>query len=98
VHQALPVHVRSRSQASGAEGATLCPTARDARVTDILRKCLHKYGGSFDPSRIAPTFYTELDRLLLPGALKPFVEGHPEFAWTPMPDGKKSHHLGTKRC
>ena len=88
-HQALPVHVRSRSQASGAEGATLSPTTRDARVTAILRKCLHMHSGRFDPSRIGRAFYTELDGLLLPGALKPFVEGHPEFAWTPTPDGNK---------
>ena len=81
LHQALPVHVRLRSQASGAEGATLSPTEKDARVADVVRECLQNYGGSFDPSRIAAKFYTQLDRLLLPGELKSFFERHPDFAW-----------------
>ena len=85
MHQALPVHVASRSQANGAWGATLSPTERDARVTDIVRKCLRLKDGCFEPNCIPRRFYTALDQLLLPEGLKPFIEGHPEFDWKPIP-------------
>ena len=76
-HQALPVHVRTRWVSE--------------RVTDIIKQCLNAHGGSFDPSQIRhknlgllPSdvrMYSRLNKLLQPGQLREFVDGHPEFEW-----------------
>ena len=62
------------------------------RVAALLRRCLTAHGGSLDPSRISraalrqqpgeEAVYSQLNKLLLPGGLRPFVESHPEFSWT----------------
>ena len=76
-HQALPVHVRTRWVSE--------------RVTDIIKQCLNAHGGSFDFAqikqknvRLSPSderMYARLYKLLQPGQLREFVEGHPEFEW-----------------
>ena len=76
-HQALPVHVRTRWVSE--------------RVTDIIKQCLNAHGGSFDFSqikqknlRLSPSderMYSRLYKLLQPGQLREFVDGHPEFEW-----------------
>ena len=92
VHQALPVHVPTRSLEAGVEAATLTAAEVDDRIADLLRRCLNAHGGSFDPSRISRAalcqepgeerIYSQLNKLLLPGGLRPFVERHPEFSWS----------------
>ena len=92
VHQALPVHVPARSLEAGVEAATLTAAEVDYQVADLLRRCLNAHGGSFDPSRISRAalgqgpgeerIYSQFNKLLLPGGLRPFVERHPEFSWT----------------
>ena len=93
-HQALPVHARSGPPARAAEGQVEAESAEevDERVAELLRRCLRGHGGSFDPSRISraalgqepdeDAVYSQLDRLLQPGGLRPFVERHPEFTWS----------------
>ena len=76
-HQALPVHVRTRWVSE--------------RVTDIIKQCLNAHGGSFDFSQIkhknqclSPSderMYSRLYKLLQPGQLREFVDGHPEIQW-----------------
>ena len=90
-HQALPVHVPARSREAGADSATLISAEVDNRVAEIVRQCLRAHGGAFDPSHIShrtlglgpadERMYSRLNRLLLPGELRPFVERHPEFSW-----------------
>ena len=90
-HQALPVHVPARVGETGAEAASLSEDQVRERVTDIIKQCLNAHGGSFDPSRIrhknlglSPSderMYSRLNKLLQPGQLREFVDGHPEFEW-----------------
>ena len=90
-HQALPVHVRARVGEAGAEAASLSEDQVSERVTDIIKQCLNAHGGSFDPSQIrhknlglSPSderMYSRLNKLLQPGQLREFVDGHPEFEW-----------------
>ena len=97
-HQALPVHVPARSREAGMEAATMTSDDVDARVADIIRDILRASGGSFDPAWInrkllglppdAERMYSRLNKLLLPGQLKPFVSRHPEFAWQLGRNGK----------
>ena len=92
VHQALPVHVAPRSLQAGVEAGRLTAAEVNDRVAALLRWCLTAHGGSFDPSRISraalgqqlgeEAVYSQLNKLLLPGGLRPFVESHPEFSWT----------------
>ena len=92
VHQALPVHVAPRSLQAGVEAGRLTAAEVNDRVVALLRWCLTAHGGSFDPSRISraalgqqpgeEAVYSQLNKLLLPGGLRPFVESHPEFSWT----------------
>ena len=92
VHQALPVHVAPRSRQAGVETGRLTAAEVNDRVAALLRRCLTAHGGSFDPSRISraalgqqlgeEAVYSQLNKLLLPGGLRPFVESHPEFSWT----------------
>ena len=91
-HQALPVHVAPRSLQAGVEAGRLTEAEVNDRVVALLRSCLTAHGGSFDPSRISraalgqqlgeEAVYSQLNKLLLPGGLRPFVESHPEFSWT----------------
>ena len=90
-HQALPVHVRARVVEAAAEAASLSEDQVRERVTDIIKQCLNAHGGSFDPSQIrhknlglSPSderMYSRLNKLLQPGQLREFVDGHPEFEW-----------------
>ena len=90
-HQALPVHMPARVGDAGAEAASLSEDQVSERVTDIIKQCLNAHGGSFDPSQIrhknlglSPSderMYSRLNKLLQPGQLREFVDGHPEFAW-----------------
>ena len=90
-HQALPVHVRTRVGEAGAEDASLSEDHVSERVTDIIKQCLNAHGGSFDFSqikhknlRLSPSderMYSRLYKLLQPGQLREFVDGHPEFEW-----------------
>ena len=92
VHQALPVHVPARSREAGVEAQTLSAAQVDERVADILRRCLYAHGGEFDPSKISSKdlgqkpgeerVYYQLNKLILPGRLRPFIDRHPEFSWT----------------
>ena len=92
VHQALPVHVAPRSLEAGVEAASLTEAEVNDRVAALLRWCLTAHGGSFDPSRISraalgqqlgeEAVFSQLNKLLLPGGLRPFVESHSEFSWT----------------
>ena len=85
-HQALPVHTPARSQDAGAEASE--PDA-DARVVDLVRRCLQAHGGEFDPSAIShrkmgrlpgdERVYAEFNKLLQPGGLNTFIQHHPEF-------------------
>ena len=100
-HQALPVHVnaqRTRMDGeSAAERFSAFPFVWEGRAVELLREIINHHGGSFDPSRIShkamgraledERAYKQLNRLLKPNELKPFVEQHPEFAW--HPNGKK---------
>ena len=59
------------------------------RVTDIIKQCLRAHGGPFDPSQIGhkimglspgeERMHARLNKLLQPGQLREFVDGHPEF-------------------
>ena len=90
-HQALPVHVRARVVEAAAEAASLSEDQVRERVTDIIKQCLNAHGGSFDPSQIrhknlgllpsGERMYSRLNKLLQPGQLREFVDGHPEFEW-----------------
>ena len=94
-HQALPVHVNAkRARMDGeaaAERLSDPPDVWEGRVVGLLREILNCHGGSFDPSDIShkamgrraksARVYEELNRLLNPNELKPFVEQHPKFAW-----------------
>ena len=92
VHQALPVHVPARSREAGVEAEKLTAAEVDDRVADVLRQCLNAHGGELDPSKISSAalrqkpgeerVYFQLNKLLLPKGLRPFVERHPEFCWT----------------
>ena len=90
-HQALPLHVDAKHARmdgeSAAERFSDPPHVWEGRVVDLLREILDRHGGSFNPARISQHFYEELNKLLKPNELKPFVEQHPEFAWEPT--GKK---------
>ena len=87
-HQALPVHVNVKHARMVGESAVerFADPADvwEGRVVKLLRYILTCYGGSFNPARISPNFYEDLNRLLKPKELKPFVEQHPEFAWHPI--------------
>ena len=82
-HQALPVHMSGLSADSGSLADTLSESEVNEQVADILRTCLLAAGGAFDPSQIrhGHAAYSLLNKLLLPGGLRPFVEQHPEFSW-----------------
>ena len=92
VHQALPVHVPARSREAGVEAETLTDAEVDDRVAELLRRCLHTHGGEFDPSRISSKalgqepgedkFWNQLNKLLPPEGLRPFIERNPEFSYT----------------
>ena len=85
------MHVPARVGEAGAEAAWLSEDEVRERVTDIIKQCLRAHGGSFDPSQIkhknlglSPSderMYSRLNKLLQPGQLREFVDGHPEFAW-----------------
>ena len=74
------------------EAERLTAAEVDDHVADLLRRCLHAHHGEFDPSRISSKavrrepgedrVYFQLNKLLLSGGLRPFVERHPEFSWT----------------
>ena len=49
-HQALPVHTPARLQGAGEEADT--PGA-EARLVELVRRCLNAHGGKFDPSNIS---------------------------------------------
>ena len=89
---AIPTElVRTRVGDGGAEAASLSEDQVSERVTDIIKQCLNAHGGSFDFSQIkhksqclSPSderMYSRLNKLLQPGQLREFVDGHPEFAW-----------------
>ena len=92
------MHVDARSLArsleAGPEAATLTEAEVDDRVADLFRQCLTAHGGSLNPSKICgkalgqkpgeERVYSRLNKLLLPGGLRPFVERHPEFSWTSL--------------
>ena len=90
-HQALPVHVPARVGEAGAEAASLSEDQVSERVTDIIKQCLNAHGGSFDFSQIKhknqclsppdERMCSRLYKLLQPGQLREFVDGHPEFEW-----------------
>ena len=69
--------------------------ARDEEVSRMLRLCLNKRGGSFNPAKIChrsldkemangPRVHQALDGLLHKGGLRPFIDQHPEFHWEPL--------------
>ena len=97
-HQAPPVHAPTRDRESGAEAAALPSDEVEARVADIIRDTLRAHWGWFDPAKINhkrlglqrddERMYSRLNKLLLPGQLKLFVDRHPEFAWQKGYDGK----------
>ena len=69
----------------------------DARSVALVRDCLEKHAGEFDPSsnfhrkmRLGPRderAYTTFNKLLNSGGLKAFIESHSdEFAWNPRDD------------
>ena len=93
-HRPLPVHFPARQQAAGEEATA--PDA-DARVAALVRECLRTHGGEFDPSWIGHATlgrrpdevraYDEFNKLLRPGRLKAFIEGHAEFSYRPKRRG-----------
>ena len=88
-NQALPVHVPARLGEAGAEAAPLSVDEVSERATDIIKQCLNAHGGSFDPSQIShklmgllpgeEPMYARLNKLLQPGQLREFLDGHPNF-------------------
>ena len=92
-HQALPVHVPARGREAGMEAAAVPSDQVGASVATIIREILRSHGGSFDPAWVshkrlglppdAECMCSRLNKLLLPGQLKPFLGRHPEFAWPP---------------
>ena len=78
-HQALPVHVPWRLHEAGTEAETLPEAEVKERVASLLRLCLHKHGGSFDPANISRSalgqkrgeepVYSQLNKLLKPNQL-----------------------------
>ena len=93
-HRPLPVHFPARQQAAGEEATA--PDA-DARVAALVRECLRTHGGEFDPSWIGHATlgrrpdevraYDEFNKLLRPGRLKAFIDGHAEFSYRPKRRG-----------
>ena len=90
-HQALPVHISARQKNAGAQAALLSESERADLIADLIRLCLNTHGGEFDPSKIChqktllgpdeERVYSRLNRLLLPGELRDFIDLHPEFTW-----------------
>ena len=92
-HQALPVHVRTKSEHAGDVGAAMAPEDRDRVLEKILTDVLTTHLGTVDPARIfhrrlveqglavpgAPKTWQRLDELLPPGGLRPWIEKHPAF-------------------
>ena len=91
-HQALPVHVPRRLREAGMEADRLPEAEVKERVASLLRLCLRKHGGSFDPANISRSalgqkrgeepVYSQLNKLLKPNQLRAFVNSHPEFSWS----------------
>ena len=91
-HQALPVHVPRRLREAGKEEDRLPEAEVKERVASLLRLCLHKHGGSFDPANISRSalgqkrgeepVYSQLNKLLERNQLRAFVDSHPEFSWS----------------
>ena len=101
VRQALPVHVRAKSEHAGDVGAAMAPGDRDAAVEKVLRDVLTSHGGTVNPARIqhrrliehglaapgtAKAFET-LDRLLPPEGLRPWIRLHPAFVYKDVDGG-----------
>jgi hypothetical protein len=91
--QVLPARTRSRAVEVDADRF---PTGEKVdRVSDILRDCLIRSDGTFDPAHInhrrmgfaknEERVYSRLNKLLRPGELKPFIENDSEFAWQQGP-------------
>ena len=96
--QALPAHDNAWRTRLKAESATERPAVLgpdwERRVMDLLRDILIRHGGTFDPANISHQkmgrrrqhgrAYEDLNKLLKPKELKPFVEQHSNvFAWQP---------------
>ena len=98
-----PVHARPRRWGAGQEvGDEVAQVLTDAERTDddlvaLVRACLEKHAGEFDPSsnfhrkmRLGPRderAYTTFNKLLNSRRLKAFIESHSdEFAWNPRDD------------
>ena len=89
-HQALPVHTRARNRDAGAEANM---DDAEARVAELLQRCLHAHGGVFDPSAVShkrmglgpqdERVYDKLNKLLKTGQLRAFIDKHPAFTWSP---------------
>ena len=81
--QALPVH--ERRMLGGATGDAMGAAARDEEVSRLLRLCLSKLCGGFNPAKIChrslgnemasgPRVHQALDGLLHKGGLKRFID------------------------
>ena len=94
--QALPVHVAGRNRNAGVDagnGSYAAVAVAYDEVADLIRKCLHAHGGSFDPAHISHAamglapgderVYSAFNRLLNPDELRPFIDAHPESVWKP---------------
>ena len=83
------MHIPARLREAGMEAGT--PDA-DARMVELVRKCLDAHGGEFDPSWISrkqmgfqpgdEPVYSMFNKLLVRGGLKAFIQMHPEFSWS----------------
>ena len=101
MRQALPVHVRTKSEHAGDVGAAMTPEDRDSAVEKVLSDILIAHGGTFNPAHIqhwrlveqglAPSgarkAYETLDRLLPPAGLRPFIQRRSAFVYKDVDGG-----------
>ena len=91
VQHALPLHQLATSQQAGSLAQTLTPEEVKNQVASLIRRCLKAYNGEFDPAFISrrrlgqfggeEPVYSQLNKLLLRGELRSFIENHGEFSW-----------------
>ena len=102
--QDLPSHAQARLRDAGADATNLTRAQVDDRVAEIVHECLRTHGGWVDPSRISHQWlglgsadermYSRINKLLLPGEPRPFVERRPRACLATQEAEGHVDHLG----